>query len=248
MNKFLLSILLLCGMSTSFVFAAATDDNEVMVTQVGDTLKLYVDQIGFGNKMGLNNFSSGSGANMTITGITLDFNIDMIGNQNLLFGPLVADTSDYLVLMTGDSNSIDWNIGLNGSSDDSDINFNMTGDSNIFDLDQGYVASSERLNADLVLIGGSNVFDVDWESDDVIWNLDITGDSNNINTLQKDGAQTLNFELTGDGADVDINQLSGSCVSGAGNSCATPNAHITLDITSDNSVIQINQKDAANDS
>ena len=248
MNKILLSILLLCGMSTSFVFAAATDDNEVMVTQVGDTLKLYVDQIGFGNKMGLNNFSSGSGANMTITGITLDFNIDMIGNQNLLFGPLVADTSDYLVLMTGDSNSIDWNIGLNGSSDDSDINFNMTGDSNIFDLDQGAVASSERLNADLVLIGGSNVFDVDWESDDVIWNLDITGDSNNINTLQKDGAQTLNFELTGDGADVDINQLSGSCVSGAGNSCATPNAHITLDITSDNSVIQINQKDAANDS
>jgi len=248
MNKFLLSILLLCGMSTSFVFAAATDDNEVMVTQVGDTLKLYVDQIGFGNKMGLNNFSSGSGANMTITGITLDFNIDMIGNQNLLFGPVVADTSDYLILMTGDSNSIDWNIGSSGSSDDSDINFNMQGDSNIFDLDQGAVASSERLNADLVLIGGSNVFDVDWESDDVIWNLDITGDSNNINTLQKDGAQTLNFELTGDGADVDINQLSGSCVSGAGNSCATPNSHITLDITSDNSVIQINQKDAANDS
>jgi len=248
MNKFLLSILLLCGMSTSFVFAAATDDNEVMVTQVGDTLKLYVDQIGFGNKMGLNNFSSGSGANMTITGITLDFNIDMIGNQNLLFGPLVADTSDYTLLMTGDSNSIDWNIGLNGSSDDSDINFNMTGDSNIFDLDQGYVASSERLNADLVLIGGSNIFDIDWESDDVTWNLDITGDSNNINTLQKDGAQTLNFELNGDGADVDINQLSGSCVSGAGSSCATPNAHITLDITSDNSVIQINQKDAANDS
>ena len=248
MNKILLSILLLCGMSTSFVFAAATDDNEVMVTQVGDTLKLYVDQIGFGNKMGLNNFSSGSGANMTITGITLDFNIDMIGNQNLLFGPVVADTSDYLILMTGDSNSIDWNIGSSGSSDDSDINFNMQGDSNIFDLDQGAVASSERLNADLVLIGGSNVFDVDWESDDVIWNLDITGDSNNINTLQKDGAQTLNFELTGDGADVDINQLSGSCVSGAGNSCATPNAHITLDITSDNSVIQINQKDAANDS
>jgi hypothetical protein len=248
MNKFLISILLLCGMSTSFVFAAATDDNEVMVTQVGDTLKLYVDQIGFGNKMGLNNFSSGSGANMTITGVTLDFNIDMIGNQNLLFGPVVADTSDYLVLMTGDSNSIDWNIGSSGSSDDSDLNFNMQGDSNVFDLDQGAVASSERLNADLVIIGGSNIFDVDWESDDVTWNFDITGDSNNINTLQKDGAQTLNFELTGDGADVDINQLSGSCVSGAGNSCATPNAHITLDITSDNSIIQINQKDAANDS
>ena len=40
MNK-ILSILLL--ISTPFVFAAATDDNEVMITQVGDTLKLYVD-------------------------------------------------------------------------------------------------------------------------------------------------------------------------------------------------------------
>ena len=248
MNK-LLSILLLCGMSTSFVFAAATDDNEVMITQTGDTLKLYIDQIGFGNKVGLNDYSSGSGTAMTISGVTLDFNIDMIGNQNLIFGPLVADTSDYFILLTGDSNKVDWNIGANGSSDDSDIKFtNIQGDSNQFDLDQGYVASAERLNADLTVLGGSNIFDVDWESDDITWNLDITGDSNNINTLQKDGSQTLNFELTGDSADVDINQLSGSCVSGAGNSCATPNAHITLDITSDNSVIQINQKDAANDS
>ena len=49
MNK-LLSIALL--LSTSFVFAQATDDNEIKITQTGDTLKLYVDQIGFGNKIG----------------------------------------------------------------------------------------------------------------------------------------------------------------------------------------------------
>ena len=245
MNK-ILSILLL--MSSTFVFAQATDDNEVMITQTGDTFKLYVDQIGFGNKIGLNNYSSGSGANMTIAGVSLDINIDMIGNQNLLFGPVDADSSDYDLIMTGDSNSIDWNIGSTGSADDSSIQFTMTGDSNTFDLDQGFSLSAERLNADLVLVGNSNVFDVDWESDDLVWNFDITGDSNNINTLQKDGEQELNFELTGDSADVDINQISGTCVSGAGNSCATPNAHITLDITSDNSVIQINQKDSANDS
>ena len=57
----------------------------------------------------------------------------------------------------------------------------------------------------------------------------------------------MTVELNGDSGDVDINQISGTCaVSGGG--CATPNAIITLDITSDNSVIQINQKDAANDS
>jgi hypothetical protein len=244
MNK-ILSILLL--MSTPFVFAQATDDNEVMVTQVGDTLKLYVDQIGFGNKLGLNNFSSGSGSNMTVTGVTLDFNIDMIGNQNLLFGPVVADTSNYTLLMTGSSNQVDWNIGSSGSADDSDINFNMTGSSNTFDLDQGSVASAERLNADLVLIGNSNVFDVDWEANDLTWNFDVTGGSNNINTLQKDGAHTINFDHTGDSADVDITQVSGTCVS-AGGGCATPNSNINLNITSDNAIIQISQKDSAGDS
>ncbi len=104
------------------------------------------------------------------------------------------------------------------------------------------------MNADLVLVGNSNVFDVDWESDDATWNFTVTGGSNNINTLQKDGEQTLNLTLTGDSADIDINQISGTCVSGAGASCATPNAHITLTATSENAIIQINQKDAANDS
>ena len=243
MNK-ILSILLL--MSSTFVFAAATDDNEVMITQTGDTLKLYIDQIGYGNKIGLNDFSSGSGSNMEITGSGLDINIDMIGNQNLLFGPVASDNSDYDLILTVDSNSIDWNIGDTGSADDSSIQFTITGDSNTFDLDQGFSFSAERLDADLVLVGNSNVFDVDWESDDLVWNFDITGDSNNINTLQKDGEQELNFDLTGDSADVDINQISGTCVSGASNACSTPNAHITLVIESDNSVIQINQKDSSN--
>ena len=48
--KKLISLFLL--MSTSFVFAQATDDNEINITQSGDTLKLYIDQIGFGNKIG----------------------------------------------------------------------------------------------------------------------------------------------------------------------------------------------------
>ena len=140
MNKILSLVLL---MSSTFVFAQATDDNEVMITQTGDTLKLYIDQIGFGNKVGLNDFSSGSGANMTITGATLDINIDMIGNQNLLFGPVVADSSDYDLILTGDSNEIDWNIGDTGSADDSSIQFTLTGDSNTFDLDLSLIHISE---------------------------------------------------------------------------------------------------------
>ena len=245
MNKMLSLVLL---MSTSFVFAQATDDNEINITQSGDTLKLYIDQIGFGNKIGGDNGSSGSLSSMSITGTTLEFDLDFTGNQNVLFGPVVADSSYYKLDFTGDSNSIDWNIGYIGSADSSNINFDVTGDSNTFDLDQGYVASAERLDADLIVIGSSNVFDVDWEADDVIWNWDITGGSNNINTLQKDGANEMTIELNGDSADVDITQISGTCATGAGTSCVSPNAIIEMDITSDNAIIQINQKDSSSDS
>ena len=246
--KKLISLTLGLLLSTNILFAQATDDNEIKITQTGDTLKLYIDQIGFGNKVGGDDASGGSLSSMTITGSGLEFDLDFAGNQNILFGPVVSDDSYIKLDFTGDSNKIDWNIGYQGSTDDSNINFDVTGDSNQFDLDQGYNLSAERLNADLVLIGSSNIFDVDWESDDLTWNFDITGDSNNINTLQKDGEQILNFTLEGDSADVDINQLSGTCASGASNACATPDSSITLDITSDNAVIQINQKDSANDS
>ena len=245
MNKILSLFLLL---STGFVFAQATDDNEINITQTGDTLKLYIDQIGFGNKIGGNNGSGGSVSSMAITGSSLEFDLDFTGNQNVLFGPVVADSSVYKLDFTGDSNSVDWNIGYIGSADSSDINFDVTGSSNTFDLDQGYAFSAERLNADLILIGSSNIFDIDWEADDITWDWEVTGGSNNINTYQKDGSQYMEVDLTGDSADVDINQLSGTCVSGAGNSCSSPDAKITLDITSDNAVIQINQKDSANDS
>ena len=234
-------------MSTSFVFAQATDDNEIKITQTGDTLKLYIDQVGFGNKIGGDDGSSGSLSSMSITGSSLEFDLDFTGDQNILFGPVVADSSYYKLNFTGDSNEIDWNIGYIGSADSSNINFDVTGDSNTFDLDQGYVYSAERLDADLTLIGSSNVFDIDWEADDIVWNFDITGGTNNINTLQSDGAQELNFTLSGDSADVDITQISGTCAA-AQTGCSSPDALITLDVTSDNAIIQITQKDSSSDS
>lgn len=243
MKKFLLTFTILLVMSSS-LSAQATDDNEINIEQVGDTLTLYIDQVGYGNKIGLDNFSSGSSA-MPITGTSLTFDIDQIGNENLLYGTLTADSSTYNLLFTGDGNIWDWLIGDTGSSDSSTIDVDITGDSNTMDFDQGSLFSAERLDFDFTLLGSSNVFDVDIEADDVIWNFDITGASNNVLTLQKDGAYNeINFTLDGDSADIDIKQLSGTCPTGV----STCFGVITLDVTSDNAVIQINQKDNANDS
>ena len=41
-------------MSTNILFAQATDDNEIRIDQEGDTLTLYIDQVGFGNKVANN--------------------------------------------------------------------------------------------------------------------------------------------------------------------------------------------------
>ena len=246
MNKILSLVLL---MSTTFVFAQATDDNEVKITQVGDTLKLYIDQIGYGNKIGGDDASGGSLSSMTLTGSTLDFDIDLIGDQNVLFGPFEADSYNLILNVPGDSNKFDWNVGYTASADSGDMNFEITGDSNEFDIDQGYVNSAEFLNADLVLQSGSgsNVFDIDWEADNIVWNLDIDGSSNNINTLQNDGEPSLTLALDGSGADIDINQLSGTCASNDA-ACVSPNSVINLDVDSENAIIQINQKDSSNDS
>jgi len=242
MNKYILGLVLLFSIPSAF--AAATDDNEININQEGDTLTLLIDQYGYGNKMGLDNFNSSSGA-MVITGTTLNFNIDQIGNENLLYGPFIADTSTVVLEWNGDSNVWDWNVGNGGSSDDANIASDITGDSNTMDLDIGYFASAERLDFDLTVIGSSNVFDVDIDVDDAVWNTSVTGGSNNINTLQKDGAEhEINLTHVGSGADIDINQISGTC----GTGISTCNGIITLDIDSENATIQINQKDSANDS
>ena len=242
MNRYLLGLL---GLTlSSFVLGNASDDNEINIEQSGDTLTIYIDQVGYGNKIGLDDYSVSSSAT-PITGTSLTFDIDQIGNENLLFGTVTSNSSTYNLIWTGDSNSWDWNIGVVGSSDSTAIDVDITGDSNTMDFDQGSVASAERLDMDLTLVGSSNVFDVDVETDDVTWNFDVLGSSNDINTLQNDGYyQTLTVELDGDGSDIDINQISGTCPQGI-TSCK---GIVTLDVTSDNATIQINQKDNAGDS
>jgi hypothetical protein len=239
-----LSLLMFLIPATSLVNAQATDDNEIIITQAGNTLTLYIDQYGYGNKIGGSDFSASATA-MSIVGTTLTFNIDQVGDENVIFGALDADTSSYTLAFTGDRNIWDWNIGVTGVSNDSDYLSSITGDENTMNMDQGGNANAERLNFDLSILGDRNVFTSIIDADDVVWNIDVTGSDNNFTTLQKDGGeQAINIDYTGDYGDIDINQMSGTCPTGI----TTCNGLITLDVTSDNATIQINQKDNAGDS
>ena len=116
------------------------------------------------------------------------------------------------------------------------------GSSNTFDIDWGYAASAERLNLDLDITGGSNVWDINIDSDDVTWDIDVIGSSNNFATTQSDGAyQSITVEWIGSSGDIDILQTSGTC----GGSIASCYGIIDADFDSENAVVNIKQTDTS---
>ena len=71
----MIRILLGLSLIPTLLFAQATDDNEVWIDQEGDTLSLYIDQVGFGNKISQTNALDDK---MVITGNSLTFDIGTI--------------------------------------------------------------------------------------------------------------------------------------------------------------------------
>jgi hypothetical protein len=238
LKRYIAFALLLCPV---VVFAGA-NDNKILLDQSGDTLKLYVDQIGYGNKL-CGTISSGDCAtDWVLTGNTVTMDIDMIGNLNQIFGPTLFDSTDVDLKLTGSSNIWDWNVGYGGSADSSVVDVAITGNSNTFDIDWGYSASAERLDFDLDITGGSNVWNIDINADDVTWNVDVIGSSNNFLTAQSDGADTsLTMEYIGSNGDIDIIQSSGTCPTGISGCYGIINA----DFDTENGIVDIKQKDTA---
>lgn len=236
LNKVVAFTILLCPV----LIHAGTNDNEILLDQSGDTLNLTIDQVGYGNKL-CGSISSGACAtDWTLTGNTVTMDIDMIGNLNQIFGPTLFDSTDVDLKLTGNSNIWDWNVGYGGSADSSVMDVDVNGSSNTFDIDWGYSASSERLDFDLDITGSSNVWNIDIEADDVTWNVDVVGSSNNFLTSQSDGSdQSLTMEWIGSNGDIDIVQSSGTCPSGTTGCYGVINA----DFDSENAVVNIIQKD-----
>ena len=238
-TKILAIAILLC--SPVFLFAGA-NDNKILLDQSGDTLTLTIDQIGYGNKLCGSISGSDCATDWTLTGNTVTMDIDMIGNLNQIFGPTLFDSTDVDLKLTGNSNIWDWNVGYGGSADSSVVDVDITGSSNTFDIDWGYAASAERLDMDLDITGGSNVWDINIDADDVTWDIDVIGSSNNFATTQSDGAyQSLTLEWIGSSGDIDILQTSGTCGSGISGCYGIINA----DFDSENAVVNIKQKDTA---
>jgi len=236
-------LLLLClSLGLTGIVSAAADDNEIWLQQSGDNLILNFTQKGYGNKVGGDDFS-GTSVDMILTGATNSLTLLQDGDANKLFGPFIADNATVDLTFTGDSNSMDWNVGYVGSADYLDMLGTITGSSNTFDIDIGYDASAEYLNWDLTLSGSSNVFTTKIDSDNAVWDWTITGSSNDINTIQADATDnSIIAVLTGSTNDIDITQQSGSDAGcPVGSSCS---GIIDVSFVTSNANIDIVQKDS----
>ena len=237
-NKLLL-IMLTLGLLPATLYAG-DDDNEIWLNQSGTGLVLNFTQKGYGNKVGLDDFS-GTSADMILTGASNTFTLIQFGDSNKLFGPMIADSATINLTFTGNSNVMDWNIGQN-SADNLNMLSAVTGSSNTWNLDVGSDACAEYLNYDLVVGGSSNIFTTKVDSDNAVWNWTVTGSSNDINTQQLDATDnSITAILTGSSNDIDIIQKSGSdtgCPNGQ--SCS---GIIDVTFVTSNANIDIVQKD-----
>ena len=208
--------------------------NDIYVTQSGATLTLDVLQDGQNNTIGNSTTAS------TVTGATSNFNIDQVGDSNVLTFDINGANYTGVLSTTGNSNNIDFNCdsgGSNSSCATVSATIVWVGSSNDLDIDVGETADATGATINIQGASGSdsNVIAATIDGTSVILTLNVNGDTNNyLIDIDGDGdsvGHTLVHSHTGSIADVDITQ------SGVYDNM------ITLTTSGDNHNIDIIQRD-----
>ncbi len=186
--------------------------NKIYVTQAGASLVFDVLQDGDGNMIGNSTTSS------TASGSATNFNIDQVGNSNIITFDIEGDNFTGVFYTTGNSNNIDFNCdsaGATSGCDDVNAVISFTsGNSQDIDIDVGLTSSKSGDNADIDITGqsgtDSTVVAATIDGTSAILRLTINGDSNNyLIDIDDNGdvvGHTLIMTQTGITADVDIVQ------------------------------------------
>ena len=191
------------------MFTAPVLANDIYVTQSGATLTLDVLQDGQNNTIGNSTTAS------TVTGATSNFNIDQIGNSNVLTFDINGASYTGTFSTTGNSNNIDFNCdsgGSNSSCATVTASIIWVGSSNALAIDVGETADATGASITIAGASGSdsNVIAGTIDGTSVIFTLNVNGDTNNfLVDIDGDGdsaGHTYIHNHTGSIADVDITQ------------------------------------------
>ena len=157
--------------------------NDIYIQQSGDDLDLDITQDG------QNNVAGTSTTAIALTGDSMTFNIDQVGNSNVVSAVINGSTYTGNIDLTGDSNTVDLTCDSNGSNCETvSMSIDVTGDS-----------------ADVTVSIGSS-----GDSQNYVGTLDIT--SSNTETI------TLTVNAANADSDIDIsNSALGSSTGNTGN-------------------------------
>jgi len=191
------------------IISAPVMANDIYVTQSGATLTLDVLQDGQNNTIGNSTTAS------TVTGATSNFNIDQVGDSNVLTFDINGATYTGTFSTTGNSNNIDFNCDSGGTvSSCATVTASIVwvGSSNDLDIDVGETADATGAAITITGASGSdsNVVTGTVDGTSVIFTLSVNGDTNNfLVDIDGDGdsaGHTYIHTHTGSIADVDITQ------------------------------------------
>ena len=156
----------------------AGDYNFLSFALSGDSTVLGVQMTGDANVLEIDGVDSGSAADQTLAFVKLD------------------------VLMSGDANTFDIDLGRDSTLDDSDVNLSITGNDNTGFLE--VFDSSNQLEVDL--LGNSNAMAITQDGGSNTMDLFLDTDSSNMRFIQNSANNLMRVELSGNTQEVYISQ------------------------------------------
>ena len=155
---------------------------------------------------------------LDLDGVSMILDINQIGSSNVFRSDAIdGDNFTGFFEFTGDSNVFDILMDSTGliDSDYINMNINVTGSSNTFDLAVAEDDDASYLDLDWIITGGSNAFDFDIDYANAINYVDVNGSSNTINFSGSGYAGTTSsdsgyfyLDLDGSSNTLDITQSS----------------------------------------
>ena len=201
-----------------FMSLSIVADNEIYVDQTGNSAAIDLEQQGGSNLIGGSQAETGSMTALDLDGVSMILDINQIGASNVFRSDAIdGDNFTGFFEFSGDSNVFDILMDSTGliDSDSINMNINVTGSSNTFDLAVAEDDDASYLDLDWIITGGSNEFDFDIDYANAINYVDVNGSSNTINFSGSGYAGTTSadsgyfyLDLDGSSNTLDITQSS----------------------------------------
>ena len=206
LNKLAIGFVLMILGLTFPVFA-----NDIYIQQSGDNLDLDITQDG------QNNVAGTSQADIVLQGATMTFNIDQVGNSNIVSATIKGATYTGNIDLTGDSNDVELlcSSSASGNCDTVSMSVDVTGDSADITVKIGETADADTFTGTLdITSGASETITLTVDGKSAIADIDISnaqGSAGNTATYDVDGdgdvnGHSLTHSHTGDGAVINITQ------------------------------------------